>query len=283
MSSQSTNKTGSVRSLWRYAVKSMRGEELDEALVTDGGVLGDRAYAVIDQSNGKVASAKFPRKWSKLLEFSACLAAPPRDDAPVPPVRITWPEGVDIISNDEHCNALLSETLERPVTLTTSRPESPSVERLDPFDSDESILDIGPVMMKGRFSDYAAVHLLTTATLARLSELYPARFDARRFRPNVLVETSADQDGFVENDWIGRIVAIGDEVRLQVTDPTPRCSIPTLAHGELPRDPRVLRTIAEHNMLPFSALDGQIMPCAGVYAFVVQGGTVRKGDKVRIE
>ena len=155
---------------------------------------------------------------------------------------------------------------------------------MDPFESGENILDIGPFMMKGRFTDYAALHLLTTATLARLSELYSeARFDARRFRPNVLVETPTYQNGFVENDWIGRIVAIGDEVRLQVADPTPRCSIPTLAHGELPRDPRVLRTIAEHNMLPFSALDGQIMPCAGVYAFVVQGGTVRTGDKVRIE
>ncbi len=284
MSEQSTDHTGTVRSLWRYAVKSMNGEELDEALVNDGGILGDRAYAVIDQSNGKVASAKFPRKWSRLLELSACLTEPPRLGAPVPPVRITWPDGVDVISNDEHSDALLSETLGRPVMLTTSRPASPSVERLDPFETDESILDIGPVMMKGRFSDYAAVHLLTTATLARLSEIYPeARFDARRFRPNVLVETSADQNGFVENDWIGRTLAIGNEVRLQVTDPTPRCSIPTLAHGELPKDPRVLRTIADHNMLPFSALDGQIMPCSGVYAFVVQGGTLRTGDKVQIE
>ena len=52
MSSRSTNNTGSVASLWRYAVKSMRGEELDEALVNDGGIFGDRAYAVIDPSNG---------------------------------------------------------------------------------------------------------------------------------------------------------------------------------------------------------------------------------------
>ena len=268
MSEQSLDHPGAVGSLWRYAVKSMKGEELDEALVTDGGMLGDRAYAVIDRSNGKVASAKFPRKWSKLLELTACLIEPPRVDAAVPPVRITWPEGIDVISNDEHANALLSETLGRPVTLTTSRPESPSVERLDPFESGENILDIGPFMMKGRFTDYAALHLLTTATLARLSELYSeARFDARRFRPNVLVETPTYQNGFVENDWIGRIVAIGDEVRLQVTDPTPRCSIPTLAHGELPRDPRVLRTIAEHTASVFRtrwtdhALCGRVRFC----------------------
>lgn len=281
---QSTDASGAVRSLWRYPVKSMRGEELDEALVIDGGILGDRAYAVVDQSNGKIASAKFPRRWSKLLELSPSFVEPPGVGDPIPRVRIGWPEGVDVASSDEDLSARLSETLNCQVNLTSTRPENASVERLDPLATSESILDIGALMMKGRFSDYAAVHLLTTSTLTRLSELYPgARFEERRFRPNVVVETSRGQSGFVENDWVGRTVTIGDEVRLRVTDPTPRCSIPTLDHGELPRDPRVLRTIAEHNMLPMPALDGQIMPCAGVYAFVESAGTMRRGDPVRIE
>ena len=284
MALQSTDDAGAVRSLWRYPVKSMRGEELDEALVIDGGILGDRAYAVIDLSNGKIASAKFPRKWSKLLELSASLVEQPRVGDSIPPVRIAWPEGADVTSSEEDLSARLSETLGCPVSVTTSRPESASVERLDPLATDESILDIGALMMEGRFSDYAAVHLLTTSTLTRLSELYPgARFDERRFRPNVVVETSADQSGFAENAWVGRTVTIGDEVRLRVTDPTPRCAIPTLAQGDLPKDPGVLRTIAEHNMLEVPVNDRQLMPSAGVYAFVVQGGTVRRGDPVRIE
>ncbi len=231
MSSQSTNDTGSVGSLWRYAVKSMRGEELDEALVNDGGIFGDRAYAVIDPSNGRVASAKLPRKWSKLVGLSACLVEPRRSGDPVPPVRITSPDGASITS-DEDAGALLSEQLGLPVVLTTSRPESASVERLDPFLTDETISDIGRHMMKGRFSDYAAVHLITTATLERLGELYPqGLFDVRRFRPNVVVETTSAERGFVENAWVGRTVAVGDEVRLRITDPTPRCAIPTLGHG----------------------------------------------------
>ncbi len=283
MSSQSTNKTGSVRSLWRYAVKSMRGEELDEALVNDGGIFGDRAYAVIDPSNGRVASAKLPRKWSKLVGLSACLVEPRRSGDPVPPVRITSPDGASVTSDDEDAAALLSEQLGLPVVLTTSRPESASVERLDPLATDESILDIGALMMEGRFSDYAAVHLLTTATLERLGELYPqGLFDVRRFRPNVVVETTSAERGFVENAWVGRTVAVGDEVRLRITDPTPRCAIPTLGQGDLPKDPGILRAIAKHNRV-LMPLMGEVLPSAGVYAFVVQGGTVRRGDPVRIE
>src|SRR5205823_14300042 len=70
----------------------------------------------------------------------------------------------------------------------------------------------------GTFFDLAIVHLLTTATIDRLRELYPTgRFEARRFRPNIVVATGPDQQGFVENDWIGHQVAIGGQIRLHVT------------------------------------------------------------------
>ena len=161
---------------------------------------------------------------------------------------------------------------------------SPSLERLDPLAADETIVDIGELMMAGRFSDYAALHLITTATMARLAELRPeSKFSARRFRPNVTIATPGGQAGFVENDWVGREIAIGDEVRLRISDPTPRCSVPTLAQENLEKDPRLLRTIVEHNTLPVPVLDGETLPCAGVYGFVVQGGTVKRGDQVRVE
>lgn len=283
MSSASENDAGAVRSLWRYPVKSMGGEALEEALVGDGGIPGDRAWALIDRSNGKVASAKFPKKWGGLLEHSAAFVEEPRVGAAAPPVRITTPTGADLVSNDGDPDALLSETVGRPVTLTTARPGSVSVERLDPLEAEETILDIGELMLEGRFSDYAPIHLLTTATLARLSEISPeAEFDERRFRPNLVVETPADQGGFVENDWVGRTVAIGDEVRLRVSDPTPRCSVPMLGQRGLAADSGILRTIVGHNSLAVALLDGEVLPCAGVYAFVVQGGTLRRGDRVRI-
>ena len=284
MTSQSKSAVGTVKALWRYPVKSMAGTKLDEALVTEGGILGDRAYAVIDRASGRVGSAKTPKKWAGLLALAAEFVEPPAPGAPLPPVRIAWPDGTAVASDDGGADARLSETLGRPVTLTTERPEAPSVERLDPLAAEETIVDIGELMMAGRFSDYAALHLMTTATMARLATLRPASvFNARRFRPNVTIATPEGDSGFVENDWVGRELAIGDEVRLRISDPTPRCSVPTLAQRDLAKDPQVLRTIVEHNTHPVPLLDGESLPCAGVYAFVVQGGVVKRGDAVRVD
>ena len=274
---------GTVKALWRYPVKSMAGTKLDEALITEGGILGDRGYAVIDRTSGRVGSAKTPRKWAGLMALAADFVRPPRAGAALPPVRIAWPDGRSVASDEGDADARLSATVGRPVTLTTERPETPSLERLDPLAAEETIVDIGALMMTGRFSDYAALHLVTTATMARLAALRPgSTFNARRFRPNVTIASPEGARGFVENDWVGREVAIGDEVRLRISDPTPRCSIPTLAQADLEKDPQILRTIVAHNSLPVPILDDQVLPCAGVYAFVVRGGTVKRGDAVRV-
>lgn len=284
MSSDQPNGSGAVVSLWRYPVKSMLGEELNTVAVTDGGLLGDRAYGLIDQSTGKVASAKLPRKWGKLLDCRSTFIEPPVLGKPLPPVRITLSDGTIVTSEHDQVSTRLSQMLQRKVTLATTRPEEPSVERLDALAAEETILDIGALMMQGRFSDYAAVHLMTTATLSRLNELYPqGRFEVRRFRPNIVVAPPSDQKGFVENDWVGKILTIGDEVRLHVTDPCPRCAITTLAQSDLPQDLGVLHTIAQHNQLGIPALENEKLPSAGIYAFVLQGGTVRRGDTVRVE
>ncbi len=282
MASQGTN-GGTVKALWRYPVKSMAGNKLGEAAITEGGILGDRAYAVIDGTSGRVGSAKTPKKWAALMALAADFVSPPEPGAPLPPVRIVWPDGTEAASDGGDADARLSETLGRPVTLTAERPETVSLERLDPLADEETIVDIGELMMAGRFSDYAALHLITTATMARLAELRPeSKFNARRFRPNVTIATPEGETGFVENDWVGRELAIGADVRLRISDPTPRCSIPTLAQEDLAKDPQVLRTIVEHNRLPVPLLDGEALPCAGVYAFVIQGGTVKRGDAVRV-
>jgi uncharacterized protein YcbX len=126
---------------------------------------------------------------------------------------------------------------------------------------------------EGTFFDCAVVHLLTTATLDRLRELYPAgRFEARRFRPNVVAETADGAKEFVEDAWIGRTLAIGEAVRLSVSGPCPRCVMTTLPQGDLPKDPGILRTAARHNRVH-----------VGVYASVLRGGTVRRGDPIRVE
>jgi uncharacterized protein len=125
---------------------------------------------------------------------------------------------------------------------------------------------------EGTFFDLASVHILTTATIDRLRELYPqGRFEVRRFRPNIVVRPPASEVGFVENSWVGRMLALGDEVRLNITGPCPRCVMTTLPQGDLPADPGVLRTAARENEAN-----------VGVYAEVIQGGTVRRGDPVTL-
>ncbi len=267
---------GSIVSLWRYPVKSMMGEELNSAEVTKGGLLGDRAYALVDSSDGKVASAKNPRKWPTLFDFRAVLADAPRPGVKVPPVRITLPEGTIVNSEQPDVHRTLSKALKREVTLSAlpDRPAAtaeeywPDIEGLDHRDT---VTDFG--LPEGTFFDCAFVHLLTTATLDRLRVLYPqGRFEVRRFRPNIVVETGNGETDFVENAWIGQGLAIGDAVRLSITGPCPRCVMTTLPQADLPKDAGILRAAAQHNRAN-----------VGVYASVLQGGKVRRGDSVRLE
>jgi len=265
----------SVVSLWRYPVKSMMGEELNATDVTQRGLLGDRAYALVDPSNGKVASAKNPRKWGKLFDFRAAFVEPPRTGEKPPPVRITLPNGTIVTSEQGNLNQVLSNVLGREVTLGTTAPETPSLEEywpdMDGLAHRETITDES--MPAGTFFDLAVIHVLTTATIDRLRELYPqGRFEVRRFRPNIVVEPASGEKSFVENAWIGHVLAIGDEVRLSITGPCPRCVMTTLPQGDLPRDPGILRTAAQHNQVN-----------VGVYAAVLRGGTIRRGDPVKLE
>ncbi|MBI4482443.1 MAG: MOSC domain-containing protein [Acidobacteria bacterium] len=266
---------GSVVSLSRYPVKSMMGEELNAADVTERGLLGDRAYALVDPSNGKVASAKNPRKWARLFDFWAAFVEPPRTGSRIPPVRITLPDGTMVTSGQSDLSQILSNALGREVVLGTTAPKAPSLEEywpdMDGLAHRETITD--EAMPMGTFFDCATVHVLTTATIDRLRELYPqGRFEVRRFRPNIVVKPVSGDKNFVENAWIGHTLTIGDQVRLSITGPCPRCVMTTLRQGDLPKDPGILRTVAQHNQVH-----------VGVYAEVLQGGTIRRGDPVRLE
>ena len=265
---------GSVAALWRYPVKSMMGEELNACELANRGVLGDRAYALVDPTNGKVVSAKNPRKWGNLFSFRAKYATSPRLGEPVPPVIITLPDGSTLSSMEDHVDKTLTRALGRDVTLETAAPEEPSLEEYWPDieDLDHRDMVTDEAMPTGTFFDLAVLHILTTATLDRLRELYPeGRFETRRFRPNIVVDASSSENAFIENDWIGRSISIGEEVQLAVTEACPRCVMTTLPQGDLPRDRGILRTAAKHNDVH-----------VGVYAAVTQGGMIRRGDKVSV-
>lgn len=270
---------GSVAAMWRYPVKSMGGEAVEHGVWTERGLLGDRAFALRERATGHIASAKHPRKWGLLLRCRAAYATEPQTDTPLPPIRITLPDGRVLWSDQPNIDAELSRLLDRDVTLVREAPAGATREaNRAPFD-DRPLIRAEALALAapaGSVFDYAPVHLLASDTLAHLSRLYPAgRFDPRRFRPNLLVDTRGAA-GFVENAWIEQTLRLGAEVALRVIDPTPRCVVTTLPQAELPHDPDILRTVARHNTAPSATLaPGVPMPAVvGVYATVISGGTV---------
>lgn len=277
MSPTQPPRLGVAVSLRRYPVKSMQGEELNAVRVGPLGLQGDRAWALIDGETGKVVSAKNPRKWPRMFEFYAAYVEPVDPlaaERPLPSIRITLPDGRQVVSGQADAEAILSDCLGRQVTLRSAAPEQPKLEEYWPDMEELERRDIvtDEAMPAGTFFDLAHVHLLTTATLAALRRAYPGgRFEARRFRPNFMICLDDSEPGYVENGWIGRVVAIGDEVRLHVTGPCPRCIMTTLPQSDLPADPEILRTAARQNKAHI-----------GVYASVIQSGVVRRGDVVRL-
>jgi uncharacterized protein len=272
---QAQKSIGKVVSIWRYPVKSMLGEELNSSYVTKRGLTGDRVYAIIDQHTGKVASAKNPTKWGKLFDFRAAFIDSPQTVENIPPVRITLPDGSQILSDHGETDHTLSKVLAREVSVMKASLEKPSYEEYWPdiegLAQREIVTD--EAMPPQTFFDVAVIHLLTTSTIDRLRQLYPeGRFEIRRFRPNIVVESSSEEKDFTENSWVDMKLMIGEEIVLKVIGPCTRCVMITLPQGDLPKDLGILRTVAKYNQVH-----------AGVYASVHRGGTIRRGDIVQIE
>ena len=291
-----------VAQLWRFPVKSMQGEAVESFRIVERGVVGDRAWALVDESDGKVVSAKNPRKWEKVLDVSASFVDEPTESSATPPVAITLPDGTSVrsaVAGDD-ASGVLSRYLGRDVRLTTDVPPSPKfeetwpaeVEGLGPEDlivasriemdgaDSVSSLDLG-MAAAGTFFDLARLHLLTTSTLAAFRAAHASPegdFDVRRYRPNVLVEGAGE--GFVENDWVGRRVGLGTAgAAMLVSIPTMRCVMTTMAQPGLDRDLSLLQTVARENR---REIFGGQWACCGVYGDVAGTGEVRVGDEVAV-
>jgi uncharacterized protein YcbX len=271
--------------LWRYPVKSMAGEQLNTAEVTASGVRGDRAYALVDAEDNKVATAKSTRKWPDILRFAAQFERESGEAGAAPPARITFPDGRTASTAQSDIEQLLSSAFGRKVTIMAQAPDGLLLEfpegTLGGDYASATEIPIAGGAPPGTFFDYAAMHLVTTTTLESLQKRYPqGTVDVRRFRPNLVVDTGVTERPFPENDWVGRTISIGDEVQLRVMIACPRCVMTTLPQSTLPHDAGMLRAIAECNRLDLDAFGK--LPCVGVYAQVTRTGFVRKGDKVAI-
>jgi hypothetical protein len=246
----------------------MIGEELNASYVREQGLLGDRAYAIIESATGNVASAKYPRKWRTLFDCRAAYVAPPVPDAELPPIWITLTDGRIVTSKQDDIDGVLSTALDREVLLSMNVPATVKLEEYRP---DNDVVTEEP-MAPGTFFDGAVIHLLTTSAINRVRELYQeGRFEVRRFRPNIVIQSTSREQGFVEDSWIGHELVIGEKTRLVVTGPCTRCVMITLSQGDLPKDPGILRTVAKHNHANL-----------GVYATVLYGGIIQRGDSVTL-
>ena len=293
----SSEPVGTIAALWRFPVKSMLGEELGASDLGEGGIVGDRAYAIRDRETGKVASAKHPKLWPNLLACRAAFVEPPHPGDDLPPVRVELADGSSVLSDAADVDAVLSRFFGREVELAHAAQNGytidqyhPDEENYDPDGHRDEVVAVGlgaaffnerglpSAVAEGSFFDLFPLSVLTTSSLDKLGELEPqSRFDARRFRMNVIVETTAP--GFVENGWPGRTLAIGDDVRIGVALPDPRCVMPSLAQEDLPKDSGILKGLARHNRIDVA---GALYPCAGVYAVAQSTGTIRKGDGVTL-
>lgn len=280
----------------RFPVKSMLGESPSDSHIDGTGVVGDRAYALIDLETGRVASAKDPRRWAVLL---GCRAAYVDGTSPDAAFVVVLPDGTRLASHDPDVDVRLSAALGRAVHLV-ARPTAdavyddlwPDIDGMAPEEfinetqtstSDDgrpiSTLPVG-LMAPGTFQDVAPITIMTVQSLRHAARLQPnSRWDSRRFRPNLLVDLDGDSEGFIENDWTGRRIAVG-ETTIEVFAPTPRCVMTTLAQDDLLADREVLRTIAHHNRVEVPGIGR--FACLGAYATVVEAGPIVVGDPVRL-
>ena len=287
--------TGRIVSIWRYPVKSMAGERIPAAALGPLGLHGDRTWAVRDVELDTTTSAK---RLPSLMWCTARYAAEPAADAGpgrAPEVIIGFPDGREVSSSDPAVHQTLSAYLDRDVELRALPPVSDKdayrgamatkadLRTIFGLAPDDPLPDLSmfPVRKLAEISRYATpvgtyvdaypLHLMTEQSLRAMAAYAPdSSFDARRFRPTILVDWPSHEEQ-PELGWCGGILNAGS-ARLAPQIPTVRCVMPSHSQPGLDRDPTVTRTVAAH-----------ARRCLGVYGTVAGAGQISEGDVVRLD
>ncbi len=253
---------GRVGAIWRYPVKSLRGESLGEASITERGLAGYRKWALRELERGGIMSA---RTFPGLLQLRARYDTDPVSD-PAARISIELPDGAAIHPDDAAAAAVLSELLRRRIALEQIRQERLSTAEM------EAIMRGEAYPPNRDFFDEEVMHLVATGTLEHMRTLRPeADFDPRRFRANILVDTGDEADGFVEDRWLEGLLEIGGQVRIVGLRPAIRCALTTHPQSELPHDVSILRTAWQHHQA-----------YVGVFAAVGNPGRIKLNDPVML-
>lgn len=282
---------GRIKQIHRYPVKSMGGELLEEVELALRGLPGDRAWAVRDEVRGGIRGAK---KIPALMGLQArYVKAPPVEGSG--PAEITLPDGSTLETSDPDVNDRVTKAIDYSVTLWPLLP----ADALDHYRRgapahddmekelramfgrapDEPLPDLSvfpPELIEfesppGTYFDAFPLLLMTETTLRTIQEKAPeSRFDVRRFRPNLLIADSGSSEPFPENAWCGRRLKIGEAI-LEITVECPRCVMTTHGFEDLPKDPKIMRTLVRES-------GGNL----GVYAKVEKPGRIALGDRIEL-
>lgn len=242
--------TGSLSNLWRYPASSLAGEERSAIKIGLRGVVGDRLYGLVDVASGAIARPDGDRKWHPVARIRTRLLDGDR-------LEVATRDGEWLAAPGRESDEAVSDFLGFHAAIR-------------PLDGEAAHGIASASVATARYAK-APIHLLTTASLARLKALHAEGDpDPRRFRPNILVDMPEVEGHFPETEWIGRRIAIG-EVELTISDPCRRCGFTIIAQDGIDYDPGILRSLVRHNRHNM-----------GVYCTVDRPGRVEVGDGMRL-
>ncbi len=255
---------GKVDSLWRYPVKSMRGEELDETFASYSGIYGDRVFAFRSSASHKGFPYFTAREQRRLLQYRPHFRNP---EKAARPINLTEAEG-------KNANPLLADLADLVVDVET--PEGQTLAIDDPALIESFRADIDPkhqltLMQSQRaMTDCRPVSIFSLQSAQQLAEETGTPVDKRRFRANVYLHLTSAK-GFGENELVGRSIRIGSKVIIAVLERDSRCMIITLDPDTGEQTPAILKKVAQ-------AHEGM----AGVYGAVLVEGMLHKGDSIEL-
>jgi len=255
---------GKIDSLWRYPVKSMRGEELDEAFASFSGVYGDRLFAFESSASPKGFPYLTAREQQRLLQYRPHFRHP---DKAARPVNLTEAESMG-------ANPVWADPAELMVDVETPNERTLAID--DPALIDLLRADIDQkhqlTLMRSEraMTDCRPVSIFSLQSARQLGEETGTPIDKRRFRANVYVDLTSAQ-GFAENEFVGKSLRIGPKVVVTVLERDARCVMITLDPDTGEKTPAILKKVAQ-------AHDGM----AGVYGAVMVEGMLHKGDSVEV-
>ncbi len=255
---------GKIDSLWRYPVKSMRGEELDEAFASFSGIYGDRLFAFESSASPKGFPYLTAREQQRLLQYRPHFRYP---DKAARPINLTEAEKMG-------ANPVWADFAELMVDVET--PDGKTLAVDDPALIDMIRADIDQkhqlTLMRSEraLTDCRPVSVFSLQSARQLAEETGTSIDKRRFRANVYVNLTSAQ-GFAENEFVGKSLRIGPKVVVTVLERDARCVMITLDPDTGEKSPDILKKVAQ-------AHDGM----AGVYGAFIVEGMLHKGDSVEV-